>query len=357
MRSASAVTTSPSRFVVLSLLTLALAVSCDRIPTTPSTSLPPQPPPDPAITRVELIAPGTLAPGETAQLRVVAHRSDGRTEDVTATASLHSSQPDVLAISPDAMTTALKLGESFVTATSKGYGNSQEIVVVPEGTFRVVGRVSEADTPSVALAEARVETDGGVPPVLTDSVGYFRFYGVRGNSRVRVTKPGYVATEVRLAIADHHTENIALALAAPRTDVSGTYHLTIEAPPACRTEVAEPLFTRRYAAQLTQNGAQIRGTLSGTHLAAGSSAFYGRVEPTRVVLDFVYDPYERVAGLLEIIDEATSLVISGMAQLTATDSGFAGGFSGSFLIFPSDPRSGGQPRTHCSGPSRVTLTR
>src|SRR5688572_7359842 len=97
-------TPSAFRSVALSLLMLALTAAC-RSPTTPSEQ-------EPVISRLEMIAPRTLAPGATAQIRVIAHWSDGRTEDVTARAIFRSFRPDVLAISPDGTITALKLGES-----------------------------------------------------------------------------------------------------------------------------------------------------------------------------------------------------------------------------------------------------
>ena len=71
--------TATARFAALALLTLALATSCDRTPTRPSTRVPPegpQPPVEVITTRIELIVPRTLAPGGTAQLSLIAHRSD-----------------------------------------------------------------------------------------------------------------------------------------------------------------------------------------------------------------------------------------------------------------------------------------
>jgi hypothetical protein len=56
---------------VFATLAAAVLTSCDHTPTTPSTAAPP-PPPQAVTTRVELIAPRSLAPGASDPLRVTA---------------------------------------------------------------------------------------------------------------------------------------------------------------------------------------------------------------------------------------------------------------------------------------------
>ena len=344
-----------SSFAALSLLTLALAASCDNTPTRPS-EVPPR------ITRVDIVAPSSLAPGGTTQLRLIARRSDGSAEDVTATARFSSSNRDVLAISPDGIATALNIGESVVGAGTNLLYSTREVVVVPDGTFRVVGQVVEEDTPSLAVGGVRVEADG-VSPVSTNLDGRYRLYGVPGHGRMRVSKNGYVTKELTLALSDHHTENVTLALAGPRLDVAGIYQLTIEAASGCRDRIQEALLTRRYAAAITQSGAAIQVVLSGANFGGGSYLIpAARIERTGVVLEFPnYGHCDSFVGetyLVEKVDDTTYLWINGLARLSPAGPGFTGTLGGSFGIFPSHPCCCPAAQASCSSSShRVALTR
>ena len=124
---------------VFAALMIAALTSCNRPPTTPSPTLPPLPP-QTVTTRVELIAPQSLAPGASEQLRLVAHRSDGTTVDITTSASFSSSKPDILAITPPGMATAIRLGESFARAQSNSFSSTREVVVVPPRSRNVARR-------------------------------------------------------------------------------------------------------------------------------------------------------------------------------------------------------------------------
>ena len=350
MSAAALIITAFAAFSVASL------TSCNRTPTTPSAAVPP------LTTRVELVAPRTLAPGETVQLRVIAHQSDGSTEDITATATFYSQPSGVLAISPDGRATALKLGDAFVTGQSATHSSTSEVIIVPDGTFRVVGRVVEEDTPGLPVGDVRVEAEGGVPPASTDLGGLYRLYGVGGHARIRVSKSGYITKELTLAISDHHTENVALAIGGPRLDAGGTYQLTIEASSDCHGQIPEALLTRRYVAGITQSRSTIGGMLSGANFAIGrfggrSNFFSGQVDPTGFALEFnYYNAYDTDPSLVEIIDD-TTLVIEGRARLSPAGPDFHGTLDGSFIVFAGDTH-GSTPPAVCRSPShRVALTR
>ena len=93
-----------------------------------------------AAARLELIAPRSLAPGATTQLRLIVHRLDGFSQDVS-TAQFSSNSPDTLRTSVDGMAGGVALGDGFVMARFESLTVTREIVVVPDGTYRVVGRV------------------------------------------------------------------------------------------------------------------------------------------------------------------------------------------------------------------------
>lgn len=336
------------------LLTVAVAASCDRTPTRPTvdTTPPAAPPPaQPPPVRVELLAPRTIALGATAQLQAIGHWSDGTTRDITATTGFSSSDPGVLAISETGLATAVKSGESYLRTVTYPTSPVQEVVVVPEGTFRVRGRLFDAPD-GLPITEATVETDG-VVPVVTDLYGWFTIYGARGNSRLRITKAGYRTSEVTLAITDHHFTSLTMTLTAPRLDVSGSYELTIEAPAECRNEIPASLVTRRYATTITYTGLRFDGRLSGADFISGSNVFRGWSDPTGVSV--VFDDTSYYYGqpdVLEKIDDSRALQIVGSAVLAADGRNFSGLFTGSFVIVPRDGFA-----ARCRGSSRLALTR
>ncbi len=352
-----------ARFVVLSVLTLAYAGACDRSPTS---ATPPTPPP-PNIRRLELIAPRSLAPGATFQLRLVAHWSNGVAEDVTRTAEFFSDRPDVLRVTSDGMVDALTRGEAFVAWLAESVSGSQEIVVVPDGTYRVVGRVYGESEPSVAVGDARVESDG-VPPTFTDLSGQYRLYGVAGHGRLRISKTGYVAREIPLAISDHHTENVSLTMSEPRAIVEGLYQMTIEAAAECQGRIAEALLTRRYAAAITQKESEIRVVLTGARFFPG---FVGPSDTTVIPGSIVGDQLQLALAwpthcegtepdsrVVEFIDGATYLEIAGSGRLLGVGDGFAGTLRGLYLVRAS-PLCGSATTSSCglNTSYRVTLTR
>ena len=349
----------------LAALTVALLSACDRPSTTPTPPATPTPPVTgaPVMTRIELVAPRTLAPGATAQLRVVATLSDNSTRDVTASAVLRSDRPDILAISPDGGVTALKLGHTFVHAQSDWLTSGREVIVLPDGTFRLAGQVFEDDAPSEGVVGAIVEADG-VPRFMTALGGHYVFYGVGSHTRIRVSKLGYVTKELILDLSDHHTQNFTLALAQPRHMVAGTYRMTVEASPACRGQIPDTVTTRHYAAEITQDGPLIRAVLTGARFQkeSGNAAIWGRVDPTGFFLDLKYAPpyswYDEFWELVEVIDDATYFVVLGRAALVPASTGYTGSLNGSFEIHQGPPRGDTPPQSRCSSSShRLTLTR
>ena len=232
----------------------------------------------------------------------------------------------------------------------------------PDGTFRVVGRVVEEDSPGLPVAGVRVDADGA-PSDSTDLDGRYRLYGVPGDARMRVSKSGYITTEVTLAISDHRTQNLALALAGPRVDFAGAYQLTIEASPECRGRFPDALLTRRYEAAITQDGAAIRVVLSGANFAiarfgSSSNAIAGRVDLTGVVLELNSATYDTDPSLVEIVDDTTYLVIEGGARLSPAGPDLTGTLDGRLLVFPSNPGGGAPLKASCGSLShRLTLTR
>ena len=355
MRSAALITTAFTALAVGPLL------SCNRSPT--GASRLPSARSGPAFRGLELIAPSTLAPGTTTQVRLVARWTDGREQDVTASASFESRSPDIIAISPSGIATALMPGETIVIGLYERASGSRQIVVVPDGTFRVAGRVVEEERPGLPIAGAQVETDGSAPPVTTDSSGNYRLYGVPGQARIRVSKAGYVTKELGLSISNHHTQNVALALAVPRLDVSGAHQMTFEASPECRDQLPEAVRTRRYAAEITHDGALIGLVLSGSrfypfpYTRTTTTIIGGWAGPASITLYLFDENYDGGPPmLLEIVDDSTHLAITGGIELWADGRGLVGTLDGEFRAFTQFDRRT-PPFASCRSMHRVTLSR
>ena len=69
-------------------------------------------------------------------------------------------------------------GSELITALGTLSASLLTIVVVPAGTFRVVGQVIEEDTSNLPVGGVRVETISGASGNSTDLNGQYRLYGV-----------------------------------------------------------------------------------------------------------------------------------------------------------------------------------
>ena len=334
---------------------LALTLSCNRAPTTPTPSGGRQPPE--TVIRVELIAPRSLAPGTAVQLRLIAHRLNGTTEDVTASATwFYGDSRAIVTVSNDGLVTAMRVGEATIFGNYGTYSNHREIVVVADGTFRLRGQIVEEDTPSLGVADAWIEADG-FGALFSDSQGFYQMYGVPPQTVIRVSKAGYVTREQSLTISDHHTLNVPLALVTPRLDISGNYELVIEANPACRGRIPDALLTRRYTAEIPPHGALVTGRASGAAFVRDRNIFVGSAEPGRATVEFFYDPYYSGGPLfLEVLDDATYFGIVGKVPLSPLGRGFAGTLDGELMVFHGDPDIF-LPGLSCRSTHRLSLNR
>jgi hypothetical protein len=343
------------------LLTGLAACQSTRPPTAPSNVAV-----DPAVVRVVLGAPATLAPGATYQLALHAVYSDGTSRDVTPIARFFGEPANVVAVSPAGLVTALAPGDARVTGHTDRSSTTSLLVVVPDGTFRVVGRVFEEAAPEVSIGGARVEAEGG-PAAVTDFEGRFRLFGVPPQARLRVTKPGYAIRELLLGLSDHHTENVPLAAEGPGRDYTGRYQLSFEAAADCRDALPDALRTRRYSAAVTQVGSEVRLVLGGAHFLDNGAVLYnvvrGRVNNGGNSLDldmFSLGHCEVPLNYLVEVIDGKYLEIEGRATLSRTGTGLSGTLSGSLQLLE-HPQCQGHPFTalgSCQSRShRITLTR
>ena len=223
----------------------AVTVSCgdERNRVGPS---PPGPsPPLLTVTALTIAGPASVHPGNSAQFTAMLQLNDG-TERAATSARWFSSLPPVLSINTNtgaASTSYVFWGETTLSVeVSLGTGlagqtrGSREILVMPDGTFRIVGGVTEADRPGLGVGDATLEVrlteDLSSRPVTsarTDTTGRYALYGVPAESYLHVRRDGYVPATERIQIGSHTTRDFQLRVDGNVPSFEGTYTMTVDA--------------------------------------------------------------------------------------------------------------------------------
>ena len=336
-----------TRGTIAAVLLVALGAACDepgtRIPTTPGV---------PSLTAVEVSGPSTMAPGQVAQFTANMRMSDGTVKTAAPSQIIRwrvgTGFFTILQVDTSGRVTALnRSGESTVSVDVR-IGNTsrtatREVVVVPEGTYRIVGTVTEAGFPTAAVNAARVEVAGGTAFAIADMSGNYRLFGVPAGGVVRVSAAGYATYEETVALSGHATKNFQLELSGPRPMVSGPYTLAIDVVSACPNGLAPANQHRRYDAEVTQNGPVVEVTLTEPRFrlnAAGrGNKFFGRALGGGVVFTlrsyvlggFYYYYYigpEGYPDVAERLSDNSILVIEGTASTALTGNTLSGTLNG-----------------------------
>ena len=313
-----------------------LLAACDDGPTQPSreTSRPPGTAPVTTL-RIEVRGPDTMAPGTTAQFSAFAHQSDGSTRDVTSVVEWRSGNHWVLTISATGLATTHDRGEAGIGAAFAGLTSwKSSVMVIPPGTYRLVGTVSDA---GLSLAGARVEVTSGTGQGLFTLSGGAKYllYGVAGEIEVRVTLDGYEEQRKRLQVAGHQVLDFNLALSRPRSEVAGTYTLTVTAAPECRAQLPEEARTRTFTAVVTQDGPRLVVALDRSQFVTTGvrtlNTFSGIVQPHRVtfrVNGYYEGFYLYLPDVLEQLSAPMLFSFSGLVGAAVSAAGVAGTLDG-----------------------------
>jgi len=288
------------------------------------------------VLRVEINGPSSIAPGQTASYSVIEFLSNG-TSRALPTATWASSNPSLIQITPSGVATAQpRTGEATISVkTTKSAG--KEVTVMPAGTFRLVGQVTDADQTSITVPDARVEVLGGGPSVTTNAVGAFRLYGVPGDSEVRVTREGYRTLEERLQLSSNATRNFRMSVDGTLRNYGGNYTLVVEARANCGgpTPLANEWKRRTYDATVLQIGSKLEVQLTESRFVSAPSfrgdRFGGSITPAGATFAIEWDYYySGVANITERLPDGSRLYISGTATTTGAPAGLSGVFSGFF---------------------------
>jgi hypothetical protein len=305
------------RRVSVAICAIALAVACGGNPVTPST-------PHPAyVTAMRITGPSTIAPGTSVQFAAIATLSDQSTQDYTTKVTWNAYSTTVLTISNTGLATGHSNGEGNVQATMTGVVANATVLVMPPGTYRLTGTVTES---GLSVWGARVTVVAGTGIGVgdnTDENGMYRLFGVAGDVQVQVTDQGYVP----LTKSTHVTTNSVLDFPEfvqvnAQPAFTGTFQVTIQAGEVCVT-IPPADRTRTYTAVVTQNGPGLHVSLSGAtfflHNGYGNY-FTGRFQPAYLTFAFGSPYYYELEGpdVVEVVAPDRVLAIDGFVETTQT---------------------------------------
>ncbi len=273
------------------LLVAAVSSNCDRSPASPARPGPQSGPP--SLARVEVSGPTTVAPGQTAAYTATAHYSEGKAEDVTATAHWSPPTNSWLAIgfrSPG-VAFAARSGENVVQVKYQDKFDTVRVLVLEDGTFKLSGVVSESGG---GLADVAVEVLSGTGKGLrttTDWYGAYALYGVAGPVQLRASAAGLTPQIHDVVVTGNDaTDSFTLTPVVATADISGRWTMTVAPSPGCRDGLPDRVPGRTYEVDVTQQGTRFQMRISGpTVRVANPGGFGGVVLGTRVRLSFPGD--------------------------------------------------------------------
>lgn len=128
----------------VTLAAFALAACDSKQAANPSPNQPSPMAPVVGLARLELIVPPAIAPGESVQLTANAVQSDNSVRDVSGEASWMSTNSRVVEVGATGVAKAVAAGEALITASYQARGAFTRTFVLPAGTYRLAGTVTEA---------------------------------------------------------------------------------------------------------------------------------------------------------------------------------------------------------------------
>ncbi len=343
---------------------LALA-SCNKSPTGPGPagrpSSPGGPPPG-SLVRIEVSAPPAIAPGEAVQLTANAVKSDGSVENVSTQAQWSTSTPHLLEISPTGMARGLATGDVFLFARFQNRSAAARTVVVPAGTFRLTGRISEG---GVGLENVSLEVLSGVGEGLrtaSTTDGRYALYGVGGTVRLHAKKDGYANRIEAIDVTEHSSLDFEVTADRPRLNLAGTYTLTISAA-ACRfgsSRLPDDVQKRSYTAQIAQDGPRLTVTLrDGDFIVTRGRGdhFDGFVDAAGLVAftlgaNEYYYYYPNDTGQYDLVErygDTSTVLVSGLVSAQVTSSGISGRLTGGIALMRGQTAPFNSIQANCYG--------
>jgi hypothetical protein len=316
-----------------------VVASCDKSPTRPSV----QPtgttgaPAAVTVLRIEIIAPASIEPNASAQLTANAIKSDGSVENVTSQTLWASTNARVLQVSSAGIVTAGERGETNLNARYQNRSATAPMMVLPSGTFRLNGQVTDSGFPLEGVTVAVIGGTGEGLTSLTSSTGAYALYGVSGQVKLHAKKDGYLNRIEEVQVAENRAFGFEMAVDGQRRDLSGTYTLNLAAAACAR--LPDSAQNRSYVATVEQNGPQLTVRLSGADFIVTrgyGDHFSGFVSADGNVTFAIGDAYYYYYyyghfDFVERVNTASALVVQGVVNATASPTLMSGSLNGSIL--------------------------
>jgi hypothetical protein len=330
-------------------------------PSAPTTTQPPQAPvPSAPFPRgLTISGPSSVAPNQTAAFTATESFTDGSTRDATTQVKWLAMSSDVLTVSTTGQATGHNSGETNLQASVSGLSAMVTVLVLPTGTFRLIGTVSESTVP---LTNVTVTVTSGTGVGLTgqtDVNGQYRLYGVAGDIQIRATRFGFNDGTVSITVSANAVQDLSLTPVSPEPTIAGTYAMTLDADPSCQLPNEE--MERHYTATITQTGVTFKVALSGaTFLTSNGlgSSFLGQVVAGQISYGlndgYYYSPYP---DLVESIADGKVFVVIGSGVLVVSGPNLAGTLAGTLIVGTPPPWSNHWESASCfSNQHRILLT-
>ena len=318
--------------------------SCDKSPTRPSVQPTGTPSAPAAVTvvRIEIIAPASIEPNASAQLTANAIKSDGSVETVTSQTQWTSTNARVLQVSSAGLVTAGERGETNLIARYQNRNATARMMVLPSGTFRLNGQVTDSGFPLEGVTVAVIGGTGEGLTTVTDTTGAYAIYGVAGPIRLHAKKDGYLNRIEEVQVTENRALGFEMAVDGQRRDLSGTYALNITAA-GCGSRLPDSAQNRSYVAAVEQSGPQLTVRLSGADFIvtrgygdhfSGSVSADGKV---RLVLGdpysyYYYYYYYGHFDFVERLNPTSALLVKGIVNATSSPTLISGTLDGSILV-------------------------
>jgi hypothetical protein len=290
-----------------------------------------------AQTRLEIVGPDAIAPGQSVQYTAMQVSADGSRRPATSVV-WSSGVPELFTVSQEGVATAQQMrGEAGLQVQAAADASSRvtrTIMVIPAGTYRVVGTVMETGGTSIPVWGARLETarDPDFTSLVTFSTagpdGRFKLYGVPPDGFLRIQADGYETRTERIQASGHETRNYELRLTNDRLHLNGRFLITFHAGLCYRDPLPDALRLRTYEATITQNGPRLSVVLTapqfqvvgglGDRFAGTADAGGGATFTLSTWGDPYYGAPQTYPDVVEKLPDGTLLAIHGRAQTAGT---------------------------------------
>jgi hypothetical protein len=346
---------------------LAASACGDRSPAAAPSAVPRA---DPVLSRVRVEGPEQIAPGTDAKFTVWARFDDGTETDVTAKAQLTETavgcyecddQP-ILRIGEGGVVHAVAVGEaglhaSYTDGPREAVDGHHRVLVLPAGTFKLSGRIIEADSGGLSASHVEVQIDSEAGRIGTSSTGNgeYRAFGVRGATRVTVVSDYHESLQHRLVVDGHLELNLQVRPIIVRANEAATLLLRAAgdcAPLGAAGALPEAARQRRYAATLTTaKDDRVFVRLTGADFATfpldgggtGGNSFVGQRIGTAMFFGIrgYHNDDESFSypDILERLSEFQFLTLAGTTTIMG-GSRMSGALDGTFAVYDVDLRPG-----------------